>query len=130
MITVGKAWMAALISWIPGMKHPSTTKTQFKNCHEYDRVRMVLKARCKICDATVSRDAELARELVFVCKDTDCGCKKIYGAISHPVCTLCFDMFQALYVNYGMAYRNYFKDMDDREKKEFNDPEKRKRMGL
>jgi hypothetical protein len=130
MITMGKAWMATIVSWIPGLKHPETGRTQFLNCHEYDRVRMVLKTRCTICDATVSRDEKAVRELVFICKDTACTCKQVYGAANHPVCLLCYDMWYALYANYLMKNRNYFKEMDDRDKKDFNDPERRKRMGL
>lgn len=127
MITTGQKWMSALIGWVPGLKHYLTPRTVFANCTEYDRVRRVLLARCKICDHTVSRDEKAVKELVFKCKDKNCECQKGYGTKAHQVCSLCYDMFHALYANYSMKNRNYFKELDDADK---DDPEKRKRMGL
>jgi len=128
VITTGKAWMASLVSWIPGLKHPETPRTEYMNCHDLDRLRRVLIARCSICDYVVSRDEKAVRELIFTCKDTTCQCQKT-GAASHQVCNLCYDLFHALYANYLMKNRNYFREMDDRDRKDY-DPDKRRRMGL
>lgn len=123
--------MCYLRTWIQGEKHPETPRTVFMNCYEYDRVRRVLLARCRICDHVISRDERAVRELVFVCDDPTCDCKKMYGAISHRVCNLCYDMFHALYVNYGMKSMKYFKAIDEKEKAERDDDlKKRERMGL
>lgn len=113
--------------WVPGQKHPNTSRTVFMNVSEIDKVRRVLTARCKICGTTVSRDEKAVKELVFKCEDKTCDCHKMYGAISHRVCSLCYDMQHALYFNYAMKNRNYFKELDDKEKE---DPDKRRRMGL
>jgi hypothetical protein len=108
--------------WIPGKKHPDTPRTEFMNCWEYDRVRKVIIARCKICNATISRDEKAAKELLFRCVDTACNCGQ---HITHPVCCLCYDLFHALYANYGMKNRNYFKDMDDKQRQDWNNYKKR-----
>lgn len=131
IITVGKSWMGATVSWIPGLKHPATPKTQYMNCYEYDRVRRIITSRCKICDYAVSKDEKAVKELVFVCENKTCDCHKMHGAISHKVCSLCYDMFHALYANYIMKNRNYFRELDEQDKRDSgNDPEKRRRMGL
>lgn len=127
MITMGQRWMASLISWIPGLKHYNTPKIVFNNCREYDMVRRALVTRCKICDYVVSRDEKAVKELVFVCDNKSCDCHKMYGAISHQVCSLCYDMFHALYANYTMKNRNYFKEIDDKIKQDYLNYRKRER---
>lgn len=127
---MGQSWMRLLRAWVKGEKHPDTPRTVFMNCYEHDRTRRVLLARCRVCDHAVSRDARAVREIVFVCDDKNCDCKKLYGAISHYVCNLCYDMFHALYVNYGLKNTNYFKVIDEKEKKDDDDTKRRDRMGL
>jgi len=77
MITMGQRWMSAIVSWVPGLKHYATPRTVFANCTEYDRVRKILSGRCKICGYAVSRDEKAVKELVFVCGDKSCDCKKM-----------------------------------------------------
>lgn len=127
MITMGQRWMSAIVSWVPGLKHYATPRTVFANCTEYDRVRRVLLARCKICNAAVSRDEKAVKELVFKCDNRGCDCHKMYGAISHQVCSLCYDLFHALYANYGMKNRNYFKEIDDKIKEDYDNLKKREK---
>lgn len=110
--------MGHIVTWIPaewvqGLKHPMTPRTVFMNCYEYDRVRKVFISRCKICDIQISRDEKVMKELMFRCVGTACNCKEFK---THPVCSLCYDMFHALYANYSMKNRNYFKDIDDKER--------------
>lgn len=119
-----------ILEWTEGKRHPNTPIQVFQNVRDYDHVRRILIARCGICKATISRDEKAVKELVFVCEDISCDCKKMYGAISHRVCSLCYDLFHALYANYGMKNRNYFKEMNDRERAELNDPKRRDRLGL
>jgi hypothetical protein len=111
--------------WIRGQKHPNTPRTIFINVYEYDLIRRVFPSRCKICDYVLSRDEKAIRELAFICSDSTCDCKKMYGPISHRVCYLCYDMFYALYVNHGMTNMNYFKTIDEKEKKDFDDRRRR-----
>jgi hypothetical protein len=127
VITVGKPWMAQLKTWIFGQKHPETPRQVFLNVHDHDRVRRVLLARCKICDYVVSRDAKAVRELVFTCSDQACQCRAPLGSRAHEVCLLCYDMYHALYVNYGMRSLNYFREIDDRYRSDFEDFKKRNR---
>jgi hypothetical protein len=122
--------MGALISWVPGLKHPATPKIQYMNCFQYDRVRLIISGRCTVCDYVISRDEKAVRELVLKCKDLNCDCHRAMGAKPHPVCLLCYDMFHALYANYTMKNRNYFRELDDQDKRDGMDPEKRRRMGL
>lgn len=127
---MGQSWMRYLMVWIQREKHPDTPLIVFTNVCEYDRVRRVLFARCRICDHVISRDERAVREVVFICDDPHCECKKMYGAPSHRVCNLCYDMFHSLYVNYGLKNMNYFKAIDEKEKKEKDDPKKRDRLGM
>lgn len=122
--------MKHLRAWVQGEKHPDTPRDAYMNSCAYDRVRRILMARCRICDYVLSRDEKAVRELVFICDLPECNCKKMYGAISHPVCNLCYDMFHALYVNYGLKSMNYFKALDEKEKKDNEDPRRRDRLGL
>jgi hypothetical protein len=109
--------------WVPGLKHPMTPRTVFMNCYEIDKVRRVLMARCKICGHTVSKDEKAVKELMYRCdKSTFCGCGEFK---THQVCSLCYDMFHALYANYLMKNRNYFKDMDDKRRAEWEGYKKR-----
>jgi len=131
MIKMGQSWMRYLIAWTKGEKHPETPRTVFVNVYEYDRVRSVLIARCKVCDYVLSRDEKAVREIVFVCDDPKCACKRMYGAISHKVCYACYDMFHALYMNPVMTNMNYFKEIDEKEKKDNDEGlTRRNRMGL
>jgi hypothetical protein len=125
MITMGQSWMRYIKAWIQGQKHPDTPRIVFVNVYEYDRVRKALPSRCTICDFVVSRDERAVRELVFICKDSQCDCKKMYGPISHKVCNLCYDMFHALYVNYGLKSMNYFKAIDEKLKSDYDDFKRR-----
>jgi hypothetical protein len=122
--------MNQLKVWIEGQKHPDTPRTAFLNCWQYDKVRRLLPARCRICNYVLSGDEKVVRELVFVCDDEKCACKRLYGAISHRVCFLCYDMWHSLYGNYGLKSMNYFKTIDEKEKAEQNDPKRRDRLGL
>lgn len=111
-----------MAEWVPGLKHSMTPHTVFLNCYEYDLVRKVILARCKICNIQISRDEKAMKELMFRCVGTACNCGQF---ITHPVCSLCYDMFHALYVNYLMKNRNYFKDMDDKQRQEWEGYKKR-----
>lgn len=122
--------MRLLKTWVRGEKHPDTPVVVYINLVEHDRIHRVLMARCKICGYVVSRDEKAVKEAIFICDKPDCDCKKMYGAISHQVCNLCYDMFRALYVNYGMGNMNYFKNIDEKEKKEREDPKRKDRLGL
>ncbi len=122
--------MRFLKAWIQGQKHPDTPRTVFVNVYECDRLRRILSSRCRICDYVLSRDERAVRELVFICNEADCDCKNMYGAISHQVCNLCYDMFHALYINYGLKIANYFKNLDEKDKKDREDPRRRDRLGL
>jgi hypothetical protein len=101
------------------------------NCYEYDRVRKVIPARCKICDIQISRNLKEERELFFRCVGTACGCGQM---VTHPVCSLCYDMYHALYLNFpsqdspGLKDRDYFKKMDEKQYKEWEN-EKNRRQG-
>lgn len=122
--------MRKLLTWNKGEKHPETPPIVFVNCHEYDRVRQILLARCRICDHVISRDENAMREIAFVCSDPKCDCKKLYGAISHRVCSLCYDMFHALYMNYKLKSMNYFKALDEKDRAAREDPNRKDRLGL
>lgn len=122
--------MRYLRTWIQGQKHPDTPRTIFMNVWEYDRVRRVLKSRCQVCGYVVSDDGRQVKEILLKCENTQCRCNKMYGAMLHQVCDLCYTMFHALYVNHELKNMNYFKNIDEKEKAERDDPERRKRMGL
>jgi hypothetical protein len=130
VITMGQSWMRYLRAWVTGQKHPETPRTVFMNVYEYDRVRRALKGRCRICNYVISSDEKAVRELVFVCDDKSCSCHRMYGAISHRVCNLCYDMFHFLYNNQGLKNMNYFKQIDEKEKRDDDETKRRDRMGL
>ena len=127
---MGKSWMRYLEAWVQGQKHPDTPRAVFVNVYEWDRLRRILSARCIICGFVVSSDEKHVKELVFKCDNTQCNCHKMYGAISHRVCDMCYHMFHALYANYGLKNMNYFKVIDEKEKSERDDPKRRDRLGL
>jgi hypothetical protein len=131
MITMGQKWMSALVGWIPGLKHYATPLIVHHNCREYDQVRRVLLARCKNCDATISRDEKAQRELVYNCGKCE-ECKKSRQVKSHTVCLLCYDMFHALYLNYTLKNARYFHDLDEQDKarRDADNSNKRDRLGL
>jgi hypothetical protein len=127
---MGASWMRKLLTWIPGAKHPDTPSQIFINVYEYDDVRRVLKSRCQICDYVVSRDEKSVKELVFTCDNLGCECHKPMGSHAHQVCDVCHTMWRALYANYMMKNLNYFKDIDERTKRDNEDPRRRDRLGL
>jgi hypothetical protein len=108
-----------LKEWVKGQKHSDTPLQIFVNVYECDRVRRILLARCKICDHVVSRDPNAVRELVFDCDNKACQCHKPMGSRSHEVCNLCYDMHHSLYVNYKLQNVNYFKQIDDKIKSDY-----------
>ena len=115
--------------WTPGLKHPETNILVFKNCYEYDRVRRVLIARCKKCGQVVSTDEQAVKELVFPCSDPNCYCKKsLYATKVHRVCTVCYDMWHSLYMNAQLKNMNYWKELDEKDKRDGG--EGRRRMGM
>lgn len=75
------------------------------NCQEMDKVRKILRRRCRNCDHVVSSDAEKSFEIPFL------------GA----VCGLCHDMYTALTFNTKMRNMNYFKQIQEAEDKRKND---------
>jgi hypothetical protein len=124
VITTGKRWMASIKSWVSGEKHPDTPRTEYVNCYEYDRVRRILKGRCAICKFVVSRDEEAVREISLKCEDSTC-CTVYITTKPHQVCHLCYDMWHAVYMNPKMRNMNYFKEIEEKEKKAIEDFKKR-----
>lgn len=116
--------------WTSGDKHPETNLTIFLNCRAYDRVRQVLKTRCRLCPQVISRDEQAVKELIFVCDVIGCECKIPMGSRAHQVCSVCYDMFHALYRNYYLKNMNYFKEWDEIDKRNDDDKKRRDRMGL
>jgi hypothetical protein len=110
------------------MKHPMTPRTVFMNCYEYDRVRKVIIARCKICNIQISRNVKDEKELFFRCTGTACNCGQM---VTHPVCSLCYDMYHALYLNFSTGYnpglkdRDYFKKIDDKQRQDWENYKRR-----
>jgi len=70
-----------------------------------DRIRKILKRRCRNCDHVVSSDAEKSFEVPYL------------GA----VCSLCHDLYTALTFNTKMRNMNYFKDLHEKWKKDKDD---------
>ncbi|VVB50908.1 Uncharacterised protein [uncultured archaeon] len=125
--------MNKLKVWLRSSKHSDTPRDVFINVTGYDRVRTVLIGRCRVCDYVISSDPEKVREIVYDCGNVRCCVPTGYRspANAHAVCNLCYDMFHALYVNYKMTNMNYFKELDEREKRDKgDDPKRRDRMGL
>lgn len=118
------------MNFIQGVKHPATDLQIFKNVWEWDRIRRILKSRCAICDAVVSRDEKAVKELIYQCSNASCTCNNS-GSKAHQVCSLCYDLFHSLYVNYQLKDMNYFRNLDEAEAKERgDDTNRRRRMGL
>jgi hypothetical protein len=78
---------------------------RINNCKEMDRIRKILKRRCRNCDHVVSSDAEKSFEVPFL------------GA----VCSVCHDLYTALTFNVEMRNMNYFKQIQEAEDKKKND---------
>ena len=78
---------------------------RINNCKEMDRIRKILKRRCRNCDHVVSSDAEKSFEVPFL------------GA----VCSLCHDMYTALTFNTKMRNMNYFKELHEKWEKDKKD---------
>ena len=112
--------------WIPGVKHPNTPAIVFRNCWGQDLVRRVVQNRCHECGYVIPSES---KELLYICNSQSCTCKS-GNPTMHPVCEVCFAIFHSLYLNYNMAYRNYFRDMDDEDRKNRNDWRRRDKLGL
>lgn len=119
MITMGQRWMARLREWIPGSKHTETPTVIFMNCWEWDRARRILPGRCACCNFLITSDEMKVKELTLRCNRSDCECQK-KGPSLHKVCDLCDSMWRALYAGYGMKNRNYFREMDDKDKTDWD----------
>ena len=78
---------------------------RINNCKEMDRLRKILKRRCRHCDHVISSDAEKSFEVPFL------------GA----VCSVCHDLYTALTFNVKMRNMNYFKQIQEAEDKRKND---------
>jgi hypothetical protein len=124
MITTGQRWMRNIKSWVSGEKHPDTPRTQYVNCYEYDRVRRVLKGRCALCGFVTSRDEQAVREISVKCTDTSC-CTNYITSKPHQVCHLCYDAWHSIYMNPRLKNMNYFKELDEKAKKEKEEFKKR-----
>ncbi len=124
------AWAKRLLGWTSGEKHPDTHRTIFYNVWGQDRVRRVLLGRCRICDFVISSDEKAIKELAFKCNNRGCDCQKYLGPVAHRVCCLCYDMWHALYANYQLKDMNYFRNLDEKDKKDGDDTKRRDRMGL
>jgi hypothetical protein len=121
-----------MLEWVPGNKHADTHPTVFRNVWIMETLRRVLKSRCPFCDYPISDDDKQVKELVVRCERKDCPeCTKTLSKTRHAVCTVCYDMWHALYMNYCMKSLNYFKYLDEEdERKRRDDDNNRKRMGL
>jgi hypothetical protein len=107
------------ISFTSGVKHPATPVGVFKNVWYHDKMQRHALYNCQVCGYFVSDEEAKRKELVFSCDASKCLCQKPYlaGLNQHKVCDLCDAMYRALYVNYAMANRNYFKDLEEEERK-------------
>lgn len=120
-----------MVEWEPGSRHPETPKWIFKNVWSRDRLRVVLKSRCALCDVVITSDQQQIKELAIKCGRPECRCRHYLSAQSHDVCSVCYDMWHALYGNYELKNMNYFKEIDEKIAKDKEDgDERRKRMGL
>jgi hypothetical protein len=106
------------LSFSSGTKHPVTPVGVFKNVWYHDKMQANALYKCDVCGYFVSDEETKRKELVFACDPGKCLCQKPYlaGLNLHKVCDLCNDMYRAVYVNYGMKNRNYFKDLDEDER--------------
>jgi hypothetical protein len=120
------AWAKRLLGWTRGEKHPETPRTIFRNVHDYDRVRRIIPARCAVCDYVVSQDAMAVREIIMKCNNSNC-CSSIIASKIHQVCNLCYDMHHALYLNPMMKNMNYFKNIDEKMKADYDQFKRRDR---
>jgi DNA polymerase III delta prime subunit len=123
-------WAKRLLGWTPGVKHPDTGTTVFRNCYEQDKLRRILYARCRICDFVVSRDEAAVKELIYQCNNSSCECRRPGGSRAHQVCDICYALFHALYMNYQLKNMNYFRELDEKDEKDKNDFRRKDRLGL
>ena len=119
------------IEWVPGIKHPLTPVQIFKNLWDHDQDRTKTKARCQICDHAISDDNLERHELIFSCERGKCLCREPFamGLTAHNICDLCDGMYRAIYINWLMKDRDYFKKLDQ-ELVKLRGSEGRRRMGL
>jgi hypothetical protein len=119
-----------IANWIHGLKHPETPLTVFKNVWQWDLLRRKLKNRCDICNITLS-DNEY-KEIALGCKDGFCRCEGTLALTfkAHSICDVCYVMFHSLYINYSLADRNYFRNLDEKDREKDDDKGRRNRMGL
>ena len=78
---------------------------QDNNCRELDRLRKILRRRCRNCDHVVSSDATKSFEV------------PVLGA----VCSLCYDLHKSVAFNGMLRNMNYFKYIQEAEDKRKND---------
>jgi hypothetical protein len=123
-----KRW-ADIPEWERGLKHPNTSLQVYKNVRDWDHIRLVLHARCVACGFVLSQDEKAVKEIAVSCDDPKCTCQK-FGPLSHRVCSACYDMHHALYNNLRLKDMNYFKSIDEQEKRDQNDPRRRDRLGI
>jgi hypothetical protein len=111
---VRQFWRDILTEWTRGVKHPSTPVKVFKNVWLTDILRAGTKARCQICDHAISDDPMKRNELAFICEKGKCLCTDTpTGVTAHNVCEVCAIMFRAIYTNWSLKDRDYFRKLDD-----------------
>lgn len=119
-----------IANWIRGLKHPETHIIVFKNVWGLDLLRRKLRNRCDICDTVLSD--EDYKEIALGCKDGFCRCEGTQALTfkAHSVCDVCYTMFHSLYINYSLQDRNYFRNLDEKDRGKDDDTKRRDRMGL
>jgi hypothetical protein len=119
------------LEWVQGVKHPLTPPRIFKNLWGHDHDCTKTRARCQICGHAVSDDNKERHEIIFPCERTKCLCSEPYtfGLNSHIVCDVCDGMYRAIYINWTLKNRDYFKKFDDDVNK-LRGSDGRRRMGL
>jgi hypothetical protein len=115
--SVRKFFLQIATEWTHGVKHPSTPPIIFKNLWMVDTIRSRTRSRCQICDHAISDDPLKRSEIVFVCEKGKCLCpEKATGIVAHAVCDVCTIMFRAIYTNWGLKNRDYFRNLDEADK--------------
>ena len=119
------------LEWVQGVKHPLTPSLIFKNAWLHDRISEKTKTRCQICSHAVSDKDTEHHELIFPCERGKCLCQEplSLGLTAHVVCDVCDAMYRAIYINWTMKNRDYFKKFDD-DLKQMRGSDGRRRMGL
>jgi hypothetical protein len=124
-------WAMISQEWVRGVKHPDTPPLIFRNTlsHDYDHAKT--KSRCKICGHAISDEPKERHEVIFSCDRSKCLCSEpfVSGLVSHVVCDVCHSMHHAIYVNWSLENRDYFKKFDD-ELAKLRGTDGRRRMGL